>query len=193
VVPFDVDRFVADCLAVEPGADRLPALRDLMERAVSEPAPLRERFSVPVGPYGDGILYRSPELVVLTGMFPPGFATGIHDHSAPAVIGVWARHEDNWLYRRAGERIEALDRRRVETGSVLLLGENAIHDVHAPGDGWSGALHVYLGDILTADRSSWPDPGALARPFDGADLEQRWEAAADATGRIGPIPARPEG
>jgi predicted metal-dependent enzyme (double-stranded beta helix superfamily) len=106
-------------------------------------------------------------------MFPPGFVTGIHDHSAPAVIGVWARHEDNWLYRHAGERIEALDPRRVETGSVLLLGESAIHDVHAPGDGWSGALHVYLGDILNADRSSWPDPGAPAHPFDGADLGSR--------------------
>jgi predicted metal-dependent enzyme (double-stranded beta helix superfamily) len=192
VAPFDVERFVADCLDVGPGTDRLPALRDLMERAVSEPGPLRERFSVPVAPYGDGILYRSPELVVLTGLFPAGFATGIHDHSVPAVIGVWARHEDNWLYRRAGDRIEALDPRRVETGSVLLLGESAIHDVHAPSDGWSGALHVYLGDILTAHRSSWPDPGAPARPFDGADVEQRWEVAADATRPTRPTSPPPE-
>jgi len=186
VPAFDVDRFVADCLDAAATDDPVPALRDLMERAVSNPQALRDRFPVPVDPHDDGILHHSSGLFVSSGIFPRGFETGLHDHSVPAIIGVWARHEDNLLYRRTNGGLEADGHRRVETGSVLVLDADAVHDVHAPADGWSGALHVYLGDLLAVDRSSWADPTGRPIPFDGADLERRWSTAAASTGLTAP-------
>jgi predicted metal-dependent enzyme (double-stranded beta helix superfamily) len=181
-----VDRFVADCLDAAATEDQVPALRELMERAVSKPQALRDRFPVPVDPDDDGILHRSSGLFVSSGIFPRGFETGLHDHSVPAVIGVWARHEDNLLYRRTKDGLEAEERLRVESGSVLVLDADTVHDVHAPVDGWSGALHVYLGDILAADRSSWADPAEPPIPFDGAALGRRWSTAAASTGLTAP-------
>jgi len=132
----------------------------------------------------DGILYRSPEVFIACATFPRGFATGIHNHATQAIIGVWAGHEDNRLYQSVGEGIVSCGTRRVDTGGVLSLAPDAIHDVHAPAARWSGALHVYLADITALDRDEWLDPGGRATRFDGVELERRWMAAAESTGLV---------
>jgi predicted metal-dependent enzyme (double-stranded beta helix superfamily) len=192
--PFDVDGFVAECLEAVTGADPVGAVREAMARAMRRPQALVDRFPVPTDADDDGVLHRSPELFVACAVFPRGFTTGIHDHATPAIIGVWGGHEDNLLYRfppdRPGrpraEGLESSGARRVDTGEVLVLGPETIHDVHAPTGRWSGALHVYLADLPTLERHSWRDPAADAAPFDGADLERRWQETAATTGLVTP-------
>lgn len=67
---------------------------------------------------------------------------------------------------------------------MLVLDAGAIHDVHAPATTWSAALHVYLGDLVAIERSSWATADGSAVPFDGADLEDRWLEAAARTGIV---------
>jgi predicted metal-dependent enzyme (double-stranded beta helix superfamily) len=181
---FDIDGFVAECLEALTDAEPVGAVEEAMERAMARPHALADRFPVPVDADDDGILYRSSELFIACAMFPKGFATGIHSHATPAIIGVWAGHEDNQLYRRAGEGIVSCGTRRVDTGGVLSLGPDAIHDVHTPATRWSGALHVYLADLTALDRDEWTDPEGPASRFDGAELERRWLETAQSTGLV---------
>lgn len=157
------------------------AIGDVMQRAVSVPAEIQRVLEPPLDPDDDGVLHASPELLVAFAVFPPGFATGIHDHGTPAVIGAWAAHENNLLYRRTATGLEAVEPKRVHAGEVLVLGADAVHDVHAPTSTWCGALHVYLGDITTTTRSFWPDAAGPATPFSGDRQEQAWLEAAHAT------------
>ena len=184
VTAFDLDEFIASCVAALEGSEPVAALSHLVERAVSDPAKLDAAFPVPVDPSDDGVLYSSPTLFVAQGLFPRGFSTGIHDHTVSAVIGTWAGYEDNQLFRRTTSGIERTQMRRVHAGEVLVLDANAIHEVHAPSTTWSAALHVYLGDITARKRSSWVDEDASASPFDGVDMEARWMEAATATGLV---------
>jgi predicted metal-dependent enzyme (double-stranded beta helix superfamily) len=139
---------------------------------------------VPLDPEQDDVLYRSARLFVAQAVFPANFRTGIHDHGMPAVIGVWSGYEDNYLFRRCGNRLVADGMKRVRAGDVLTLGAAMAHDVQSPRDRWSGAIHVYLGDVLGVGRHGWADPSSLPTAFDNAAQESRWREAADATGPL---------
>lgn len=160
----------------------MAAIAELVGRAIHEPRALQAVFQVPVDPDDDGIVLRSPDLLVANAFFPGGFTTGIHDHTVPAVIGVWAGHEDNHLYEQTDRGLEQTRVIRLVPGEVLALDDAAIHDVHAPARAWSGAIHVYLGDLLGADRQAWPSSDEQPSPFDGEAFETRWQEAAVRTG-----------
>ena len=179
---FDLDTFIASCVTARNDSDPVGALREIVERTVREPNGLDDAFPVPVDPNDDGMLLCSPTLFIAQGLFPRGFATGIHDHRVVAVIGAYAGYEDNHLFRRSAFRLERIEVRRLHAGEVLVLDANAIHDVHAPSTAWTAALHVYLGDITAAARSSWAHVDAPESPLVAGDMESRWLAAATATG-----------
>jgi predicted metal-dependent enzyme (double-stranded beta helix superfamily) len=187
VTTFDIDDFVTACIEVTERGQPIEAVREIVARSVSAPGALEAAFPVPIAADDDGVLHRSSTLFISQGLFPRGFATGIHDHRVAAVIGVWGGYEDNLLYRRTSGGIEACGGRRVGVGEVLVLEPDAIHDVHAPADTWSAAIHVYLGDLVALQRSSWPDVDGSATCFDGADLEDRWLEAAATTGIVRPV------
>jgi predicted metal-dependent enzyme (double-stranded beta helix superfamily) len=184
---FDTDRFVESCISAAAGPDRVSAVREVVLDAVRESGGLETAFPVPI-PDGDddGVLYQSADLLVACPIFPRQFKTGIHDHTVPAVIGVWSGYEDNHLYERVGHGLRALRVERTTAGNVLVLGTDAIHDVHAPDTTHSAALHVYLGDITATERRFWIDTESDPMPFDGEEHERRWMEAALATGLVAP-------
>jgi predicted metal-dependent enzyme (double-stranded beta helix superfamily) len=184
VTAFDLDTFIASCVAASADTEPVEALREVVARAIRDPHGLDAAFPVPVDPSDDGVLFSSAALFVAQGLFPRGFATGIHDHTVAAVIGPWVGYEDNYLFRRTALGIEPIEVQRVHAGEAVILDANAIHDVHAPTTTWTAALHVYLGDIATLQRSSWADADAPASPFVGAEMEARWMTAATATGLV---------
>ena len=179
---FDADEFVHACLACLQESDPLAAVTEVVARAVSDPAALAAAFPVPIDPDDDGIIHRSADLYVTQVVFPKGFRTGVHDHTIPAVIGVWGGYEDNRVYpTRDGKLLEGRVH-RVEPGQVLTLGADDAHDVHAPDGSWSAAVHVYLGDLIALDRGLWTSLDGERGRYDGDEQERRWTEAAKATG-----------
>ena len=151
----------------------MSAVRDVVLRAVSEPGALERAFPVPLADDDDdGVLYREADLLVAHVIFPQQFSTGIHEHAVPAVIGVWAGHENNHLFERSDRGLRPLGVQRVTVGEVLTLSADAIHDVHSPEASHSGALHVYLGDITAIERSRWDDTESDPLPFDLKSLNE---------------------
>ena len=180
---FDHDEFVNACLAAIGEDDPIGAVREVVERAVSDPASIARTYEVPLDPDNEGILHRSSDLFITQVVFPRGFCTGLHDHTIPAIIGVWGGYEDNLVYRTDGARVlDGGQRHRVEPGQVLTLGAKDAHDVHAPDGGWSGALHVYLGDLISLERGAWETVDGERGIYDGAEQERRWTEVGKATG-----------
>lgn len=160
---FDKDQFVADCRAALDGANTSRNVREVVARAVSDPAAVIAGLGEPK-PGGIVPLHRSRELTVINVFWPPNMVIMPHNHSMWAVIGVYGGREDNILWRRLPEaaagRIEAAGAKSLSTRDVQVFGPEVIHSVVNPIPRVTGALHIYGGDFFGVDRSEW-DPDSL--------------------------------
>ena len=165
---FDLERFIDDCRAALAAVPAERAVRELMRRAVSEPAAVLRALGEPKRA-GIRKLHHSAELTVLDVVWAPGMSIMPHDHRLWAVIGIYSGREENTFWRRLpgeGGRIEAAGARTLDDGEVVPLGRDIIHSVTNPLPRLTGALHVYGGDFFGIVRSEW-DPATLReQPYD---------------------------
>lgn len=166
---FDLNRFIADCRAALAADAGQRAVREIVARAVAEPAAVLRELGEPERA-GIRKLYRSDELTILDVVWAPRMTIMPHDHRMWAVIGVYTGREDNIFWRRLrdeeGGRIEAAGARSLSERDAVPLGRDIIHSVTNPLARLTGALHVYGGDFFGVARSEW-DPETL--------LEQRYD------------------
>ena len=163
---FDLDRLIADCQAAL--KERTPeiAVKEVVARAVADPADVERGLGTPMSG-GATRLHHSPELTILNVVWTPGMAIYPHDHRIWAVIGLYGGREDNTFYRRgAGGLVEA-GAKQLETRDAAVLGRDVIHAVANPLRQFTGAIHVYGGDFFAIPRSEW-DPETLT--------EQRYDS-----------------
>jgi predicted metal-dependent enzyme (double-stranded beta helix superfamily) len=175
---FDLDRFFADLQDAVAADPSHVLVRDVVARAVSEPAAVLAALGEPARA-GINVIYRSPALTVLNLIWGPGMTIMPHDHRMWAVIGIYTGREDNIYWRRlppdAGREIEAAGARSLCRGDCTPMGPDIIHSVTNPIPRLTGAIHVYGGDFLRQERSEW-DPEALhERPYDVAKARQLFE------------------
>jgi predicted metal-dependent enzyme (double-stranded beta helix superfamily) len=179
---FDLDTFVADCRAALGESGPEAAVKELVERAVAQPADVERALGTPtlgaVTP-----LHRSPELTILNVVWTPGMAIYPHDHRMWAVIGLYGGQEDNTFYRRSPEGLVIAGAKELQIRDVALLGKNVIHAVANPLRVFAGAIHVYGGDFFATPRSDWTPDTLEERPYDieramrtVAEANERWRA-----------------
>ena len=139
------------------------AVKDVLEQAVREGvADLPETDELTLQ-----VLGCDPDLTVLQVVVPSGPRWSLpHDHRMWAAIAVCDGREDNEFFRRSTPAIESSGGRSVETGQVLLLGDDVIHRIHNPLSRPLRAVHVYGGDFPAAHRSMWTEPGWREEPYD---------------------------
>jgi predicted metal-dependent enzyme (double-stranded beta helix superfamily) len=180
---FTVEGFVAECREALLETPPNLAVKDVVQRAVSDPAAI----DTALGPARTGdlrCLHRSPELTVLQIVWPPHVALFPHDHHMWAVNGIYGGAEDNVFFRRHAATIERAGAQRLDTGDVGTLGAEAIHAVTNPRDGYTAAIHVYGGDYFDAPRSQWDPATLVEEPFD-VEAVRRLLDAADRLARTG--------
>jgi predicted metal-dependent enzyme (double-stranded beta helix superfamily) len=166
---FDLDRLVADLRAAL-GERSRQALREVVARAVAEPAALLERIGAP-DKAAVQVLHQAPDLTVLNVVWAPKQVTFPHDHRMGAVIGMYGGREDNVYWRRAGNGakkfpIEPAGGEALGDGDTVILGRDIIHSVINPLEKLSGAIHVYDGPFLTTARSMWNAETLREEPYD---------------------------
>lgn len=165
---FDLDRFIADLRATLSERSRQP-MKEVVARAVSDPAALVGRMGVP-DKAGVQVLHKSPELTVINLMWAPRQITLPHDHRMSAVIGLYEGREDNMFWRRVpgatGFQIEAAGGQALGAGDVALLGPDIVHSVINPLNRISAAIHVYDGNFLEIERSMWNAETLAEAPYD---------------------------
>ena len=169
----DVDALIADLDGATGEQEPLLAVRDILDRALADPAAVEA--ALPPERAELTPLHRSDRLTVLKVVWAPKMWIHPHDHLMWAAIGIYSGREDNVFYRRDGDRIVERGGRELETADVALLGDDVIHGVVNPASAFTGAIHVYGGDLLGTDRQSWDaDTLIEADAPDSAAWFERW-------------------
>jgi predicted metal-dependent enzyme (double-stranded beta helix superfamily) len=162
---FDIDEFVADCEGALAERQSALAVKELVERAVTQPG----QIDAALGTANQGgflCLHRSPAVTVLQFVWPPRVKLFPHDHRMWAANGIYAGGEDNVFYRRAPDGLDAAGGKQLKAGDVALLGSDVIHSVSNPTDSYTAAIHVYGGDYFGTPRSQWNPTTLREEPFD---------------------------
>ncbi len=186
---FGKDQFVAECLAaVRAGDGVTAAVKEIVDRAVSEPSAIETEVGArSVSPMMT-IWHRSDELTVLHIVWPPDVDLFAHDHNMWATIGIYGGREDNQFYRRLQDgRIEPHTGKTIAQNDVITLGSDVVHSVSNPTKDWTAALHVYGGEFFTTPRTMWSKETLEPMPLDVDFIRQNLEAAA-ARARLSDIP-----
>jgi predicted metal-dependent enzyme (double-stranded beta helix superfamily) len=165
---FDLDQFIADLRAALAERSR-QALKEVVARAVSDPASLLRRIGEPEKA-AVHVLHNAPDLTVLNVIWAPKQVTLPHDHRMSAVIGMYGGREDNTFWRRVSNpakfEIEPAGGQALGAGDTTILGPDVIHSVVNPLPKISGAIHIYDGEFLTVQRSMWDAETLVERPYD---------------------------
>jgi predicted metal-dependent enzyme (double-stranded beta helix superfamily) len=162
---FDVAQFIEDCKAVVAEYDTPHAIREVIQRAVDDPAALVQALGEPRWS-GIDRLYVSDTLTILNIAWGPGLSFPPHNHNMWSVIGIYGGREDNTFYRTDETGLHQEGFRELVEGETIPLGPQAIHAVTNPLDKITAAIHIYGGDFFSRPRSEW-DPASLEeRPYD---------------------------
>jgi predicted metal-dependent enzyme (double-stranded beta helix superfamily) len=161
---FDTDTFVADCLAARAETDPRRAVKEVLERAVSDPSAIAG--ALPPDRAEIEALHVSDELTILKVVWAPDMRIRPHDHRMWAAIGIYSGGEDNDFFRRSESGLASSGGRRLAPGDTVLLGDDTIHSVHNPTAQHAGAIHIYNGDFFATPRSEWDEATLEEQPYD---------------------------
>ena len=168
---FDRDQFIADCRSALGEASPERAVREVVARAVSDPAAVLKGLGEPTQAGVEPIV-RAPDLTVINVVWNKYMTILPHNHEMWAVIGIYTGREDNIFWRRIqdedGHEIEAAGAKSLCAKDATPLGRDIIHSVTNPIPRLSGAIHVYGGDFFGVSRSEWNPETLQERPYDVA-------------------------
>jgi predicted metal-dependent enzyme (double-stranded beta helix superfamily) len=172
---FDLDTFIADCIAARGEAEPRRAIKEVLERATSQP----EAMAAALPPERAEIvrLHVDPRLTIIKVVWAPGMTFGPHDHRMWAAIGIYTGGEDNTFYRRAHGSLIESGGKELRPKDVCVLGDDAVHAVTNPTTRFAGAVHVYGGDFFGIERSEWTGPPYREQAYDVERVLAYFEAA----------------
>jgi len=173
---FQKERFIEDCRAAFKERDTHAAIRELVARAVTDPAEIIRALGEPQCA-GVETIYKAHDLTILNLCWGPGMSFKPHDHRMWAGIGIYGGLEQNIFYRRAEHGLEQHGTKELHAKDTVPLGAAIIHAVTNPLDQITAAIHVYGGDFLATPRSEWDPKTFEERPYDVADTMRAFEAA----------------
>ena len=177
---FDLDRFIDDCRAAVREDPTHKAVREIVARAVSDPADVIAGLGEPRRAEVQK-LYNAPDLTVLNVIWGPGMTIMPHNHLMWAVIGIYTGRENNIFWRRlpgeTGGKIEAAGAKSLGERDAEPLGRDIIHTVTNPLPRLTGAIHVYGGDFFAVTRSEWDPESLHERPYDAERAMRLFEEA----------------
>jgi len=172
-----LERFIEECRAAHAADPTHKAVREVVARAVSDPAAVLKMLGEPRRGEVQK-LYHSPTLTILNVVWAPYMTIYPHNHRMWAVIGVYTGREDNIFWRRLEKtRIEAAGAQALCARDAAPLGPEIIHSVTNPIPRLTGAIHVYGGDFFGAERSEWDPETLLEGRYDAQKTMRHFELA----------------
>ena len=173
---FDKERFIEDCRAALREKNAQAAIKELVAKAVSEPAQLLKVIGEPTRA-GVETYFKSDDLTILNLCWGPQMVFKPHDHRMWAVIGIYGGREENTFFRRSQDGLTQHGLKVMDPKDTTPLGASIIHAVTNPLDRITGALHVYGGDFFGTPRSEWDPKTFKEQPYSVEDTMRAFEAS----------------
>jgi predicted metal-dependent enzyme (double-stranded beta helix superfamily) len=166
---FDTQQFIADCEAAVAEDSSHIGVREIVERAVSDPTSVLKGLGEP-DKSGVQKIHNSDTLTIINVIWAPWMTIMPHNHEMWAVIGVYTGREDNMFWRRVegapDGHIEASGATDLSPGEASPFGLDIIHSVTNPIPRLTGAIHVYGGNFFDTPRSEWNAETLTEQPYD---------------------------
>ena len=171
---FERERFVEDCCSAH-GADGMEGVEQVLASAVSDHRSVLAALGGPTRA-GMDVFHASRSLTIFAAHWTPQMNLLPHDHMMKALIGIYTGREDNILWRRGDDGLEAYSARCLFEGDVAALPDDTIHSVTNPLLRFTGGIHIYDGDFFHTARHQW-DPDTLEeQPSDGDAIRAMFAA-----------------
>ena len=164
----EMQKFIEDCIAANKESDPQGAVKEVLARGVSNPSAMLKAIGEPKEA-GLKVFLRSKELTIFAASWTPQMNLMPHNHHMWANIGIYTGREDNIIWERQKDGLEANDVQCLFAGDVATLNTNAIHSVTNPLQRFTGGLHIYGGDFFETERSQW-DPETLTEEPSNGDV-----------------------
>jgi len=164
----EMQKFIEDCIAANKESDPQEAVKEVLARGVSNPSAMLKAIGEPTEA-GLKVFLRSKDLTIFAASWTPQMNLMPHNHHMWANIGIYTGREDNILWERKGNKLEANKARCLFEGDVATLDTSAIHSVTNPLQRFTGGLHIYGGDFFATERSQW-DPETLNEEPSNGDV-----------------------
>jgi predicted metal-dependent enzyme (double-stranded beta helix superfamily) len=174
---FDIDRFVDDVRRAQSDGGQA-AVEEILERAVAQPNAIMRAIGEPTEG-GITSIYNGPDVTILNVIWSPLMFLLPHNHNMWASIGIYTGREDNIIWQKSGEVIEAKGAAAISETDVFGLPEDAIHSVTNPIGRLTGAIHIYGGDFFAPGRSEWDAETLRERPYDLDAARQEFMKASE--------------
>jgi predicted metal-dependent enzyme (double-stranded beta helix superfamily) len=171
---FETQGFIEACRAALKERNAQAAIRELVQRAVSEPGAILRALGEPKNA-GVNKLYVADDLTVLNLCWGPGMVFKPHDHRMWAVIGIYAGREENFFYRRTDQGLVKRGMKELNAKDTAPLADSVIHSVTNPLDQVTAAIHVYGGNFFETPRSEWDPQTFEEQPYDVAATMRAFE------------------
>ena len=163
---FRTEKFIEECRNALKETNAHAAVREIVERTVSDPNNVIEGLGEPKRA-GVQTLYHSDDLTIINFTWGPRMSLPPHDHRMWAVIGIYGGKEDNTFYQRSPKGLLLRHGGKELSGKdACPLGAAVIHSVVNPLDKITAAIHVYGGDYFGVPRSQWDAKTLEEQPFD---------------------------
>ena len=173
---FHTERFIEECRAALKERGAQAAIRELLAKAVTEPAQVIRALGEPKSA-GIETIYRADDLTILNLCWAPRMQFKPHDHHMWAVIGIYAGREQNIFYRRSDHGLTQHETKELGAKDTIALGASVIHAVTNPLEEIGAAVHVYGGDFFAQPRSEWDPTTFEEHPYDVAHTMRAFEEA----------------
>ena len=177
-IHFDVDRFVEDVKQARMDSDSQGAVEEVLIRAVSHPGAVLAGLGEPTEA-GMHTLYNDKNVTILNVVWAPLMTLSPHNHNMWASIGVYTGREDNIVWQRTDDVIEAAGAAALSEKDVFGLSEDVIHSITNPIGRLTGAIHVYGGNFFVPGRSQWDADTLRERSYDLEAARKAFTMAAD--------------
>lgn len=102
----DLDTFVADCVTANNGSGAQMAIKEVLERYVSNPTQVLKDLGEPTKA-GIIPIHRSADLTIFNAVWTPQMNLMPHNHLMWANIGIYTGREDNIIWKYTDDGIEA--------------------------------------------------------------------------------------
>jgi len=179
----EMQKFIEDCIAANSETSPQEAVKEVLAKAVSNPSAMLKAIGNPTEA-GLKVFLRSKELTIFAASWTPQMNLMPHNHLMWANIGIYTGREDNILWDRTNNGLEANDVRCLFAGDVATLSSNSIHSVTNPLQRFTGGLHIYGGDFFATERSQW-DPETLdEEPSNGEVIRNIFKKANEQMNRM---------
>jgi len=184
---FGKERFVENCRAALKQTDPHAAIRELVAKAVSDPAQVMQALGEPARA-GVNAIYRADNLTILNLCWGPRMVFKPHDHRMWAVIGIYSGREENTFYRRSARGLVRHGTKVLDAKDTAPLGATIIHAVTNPLDRITAAIHVYGGDFFGTPRSEWDPESLEEHPYDVEHTMRAFEESNRVPGNVAALP-----